>query len=121
MGCSLSDYNHLADKTPIKQVQQLLEQADCVIAYGNNCTAPDIVSDSIKELVKNYPNHKDLIVFPNSGAQYDPKIKKWLNNGVSEIEFLELTKQWLALGAKYVGGCCCTSEAETKLIHDKLF
>ncbi|MCL0329582.1 homocysteine S-methyltransferase [Apilactobacillus xinyiensis] len=121
VGCSLSDAKHLADKTPFKDVQDLLENATNVIAYGNNCTSPNIVSDSIKEIIKNYPKHKDIIVFPNSGAQYDPKIKKWLNNGISDNEFVNLTQEWLCLGAKYVGGCCCNSEVQTKLIHDKLF
>ncbi|UQS84427.1 homocysteine S-methyltransferase [Apilactobacillus apisilvae] len=76
VACSMKDANHLADGTNIKVVQAFLEKQNNVIVYGLNCTDPKIVTPALKNLINNYPNHKDLIAFPNSGATYNPEIKE---------------------------------------------
>ncbi|WP_286137140.1 homocysteine S-methyltransferase [Philodulcilactobacillus myokoensis] len=114
VSCSLLDANHISDGTPIMVVQNFLEQKPYVIAYGINCVDPELVTPALKNLTTNVSNHKDLIVFPNLGAAYNPKIKKWTDDGISEHDFNHLAKQWLRLGVKYVGGCCCMSEKRTR-------
>ncbi|WP_105956461.1 homocysteine S-methyltransferase [Apilactobacillus quenuiae] len=121
VACSMKDATHLADGTNFKFVQAFLEQQENVIAYGLNCTDPRIVTNTLKEFVHNEPKHKDLIAFPNSGARYNPKVKKWDNRGISTKDFNALVKEWLNIGLKYVGGCCCMSEKQTASINEHFF
>ncbi|GLB47608.1 homocysteine S-methyltransferase [Philodulcilactobacillus myokoensis] len=115
--CILQDGEHIADGTPITVVQDFLEQQPCVIAYGVNCVKPELVTPVIKTVSAHLNNHKDLMVFPNLGAKYNPTIKKWTSKGISEHDFNRLAKQWIQLGAKYIGGCCCMTTQRTQSLH----
>lgn len=121
VACSMKDATHLADGTNFKFVQSFLEKQSNVIAYGLNCTDPRIVTNALKAIIHNEPAHKDLIAFPNSGAHYNPKIKEWDNQGISIEEFNKLVQEWLNIGLKYIGGCCCMSEQQTASINKHFF
>ncbi|TPR14716.1 homocysteine S-methyltransferase [Apilactobacillus timberlakei] len=121
VACSMKDTTHLADGTNFKFVQSFLEKQANVIAYGLNCTDPRIVTNALKAIINNEPEHKDLIAFPNSGANYNPKIKEWDNQGISIEEFNKLVQEWLNIGLKYIGGCCCMSEQQTASINEHFF
>jgi homocysteine S-methyltransferase len=55
--------------------------------------------------MKAYVGEKKIIVYPNSGAVYDPESKTW--SALSEDSSCEMmVKEWMDLGADIIGGCC---------------
>lgn len=118
---SLRDESHLADGSSLTDVASFLESQEHVIAYGLNCTKPQLVTPALKVLKQSHPAHKPFIAFPNSGANYNPEIKEWNHDDLSFEEFDELIAQWFDLDLKFVGGCCCMTEAQEQHIYDKFF
>ena len=50
-----------------------------------------------------------LVVYPNSGEHYDAVSKTWHRHGEACATLAEYLPQWLAAGAKLIGGCCRTT------------
>lgn len=121
VAASLRDESHLADGSSLIEVAAFLESQEHVIAYGLNCTKPQLVTPALKVLKQSNPAHKPFIAFPNSGATYNPEIKEWNHDDLSFEEFDELIAQWFNLDLKFVGGCCCMTESQEQHIHDKFF
>jgi homocysteine S-methyltransferase len=74
---------------------------DEVIAVGVNCSAPEEVGPAVataKE-VTGLP----VVVYPNSGEQWDATARAWAG-GTSG--FVDSVPDWVAGGARLVGGCC---------------
>jgi homocysteine S-methyltransferase len=77
-----------------------------IVAVGVNCCAPDDVLSAI-ELGR--ASGKPVIVYPNSGERWDSGRRSWV--GPSRFS-PELATQWLAAGARLVGGCCRVRPAD---------
>ena len=97
--------------------------ADCVVALdafvqvlavGVNCTAPQYI-DSLVEQAQAH-TRKPVLVYPNSGEQYDAAHKQWHGNP-SASHFAEQARGWHARGARLIGGCCRTSPDDIAAIH----
>ncbi|KRL90590.1 homocysteine S-methyltransferase [Lactobacillus kalixensis] len=114
---TLKDATHLSDGTTIKEAVQELKKYDQVISVGINCIKPDLVNDSLSEFHRftNLP----LVVYPNLGATYDPKIKQWVEFK-EKFDFEELTNEWFNHGARLIGGCCTTGPKEISEIHEAI-
>ncbi|CAI2700096.1 Homocysteine S-methyltransferase [Apilactobacillus kunkeei] len=121
VSASLRDESHLADGSSLIEVASFLESQEHVIAYGLNCTKPQLVIPALKVLKQSHPTHKPFIAFPNSGATYNPEIKEWNHDDLSFEEFDKLIAQWFDLDLKFVGGCCCMTEDQEQHIYDKFF
>ena len=76
-----------------------------IVAIGVNCCAPDDVLPAI--LMANIG--KPVIVYPNSGERWDDQRRAW--TGPSRFSG-ELARQWVAAGARIVGGCCRVRPAD---------
>ncbi|MCP5762306.1 homocysteine S-methyltransferase family protein, partial [Klebsiella pneumoniae] len=50
-----------------------------------------------------------LVVYPNSGEHYDAVSKTWHHHGEACETLAGYLPQWLAAGAKLIGGCCRTT------------
>lgn len=96
----------ISDGTQIAHCAKALEAYDCVKAIGINCTAPHFVASLIKEIKNN--STKPIIVYPNSGEEYDPVTKTWHGNKDGKC-YCDFAAEWIAAGAKIVGGCCRTT------------
>ncbi|TXN30366.1 homocysteine S-methyltransferase [Lacisediminihabitans profunda] len=72
-----------------------------VVAVGVNCTDPHDVATAIA--AARQVTDKPVIVYPNSGEQWDAKNRRWM--GSAEFPH-ELVREWIAAGAAAVGGCC---------------
>ena len=78
--------------------------APAVDAVGVNCTAPVHVLSLLHAAHVALPG-VPLVVYPNHGAEWNGEHKCWLGPvGGSEIP--GLVPDWLAAGARFVGGCC---------------
>lgn len=110
---TLKDAATISDGTPLKQAAQTVNEYDQVIGMGINCIPPRLVTPAIKNLKA--ATDLPIVVYPNSGAIYDPKTKTW-SKPAKEDDFGNLTKEWLAAGATIIGGCCTTTPQDIQKI-----
>nr|CAI5817400.1 unnamed protein product [Callosobruchus analis] len=73
-----------------------------IVAVGVNCIAPHAVEPLIRPINQGRAKPIPLIVYANSGENYDPQTG-WDNNCEKLEEYIPT---WLNLGAKIIGGCC---------------
>ena len=85
-----------------------------VVAVGVNCTAPEYI-DSLVEQAQAH-TAKPVLVYPNSGEQYDATHKQWHGNP-SASHFAEQARGWHARGARLIGGCCRTSPDDIAAVN----
>ena len=105
MSFSCRDGLHDSQGEPIADCVTALEGFDQIVALGVNCTAPQHIGSLIEQM--HSKTRKPLLVYPNSGEQYDGLHKTWHGNpGASH--FAEQARGWHARGARLIGGCCRT-------------
>ncbi len=75
-----------------------------VVALGVNCCTPD---DVLPAIGMARASGKPVIVYPNSGEHWDGR--GWV--GRSRFS-AQLASQWIAAGARIVGGCCRVGPAD---------
>lgn len=85
---------------PLADAFAVAAGADEVVAIGVNCCAPDDVLPAISTAAA---VGKPVIVYPNSGERWDALRRSWI--GPSRFG-ADLAAQWIAAGARIVGGCC---------------
>lgn len=72
---------------------------------GVNCTKPEYICDLIDEMKRE--TTLPIVVYPNSGEEYDPLTKTWHGKGHT-MNFEEYALEYYRHGAYAVGGCCTT-------------
>jgi homocysteine S-methyltransferase len=81
---------------------------DEIVAVGVNCCAPDDVLAAIEIADIGKP----IIVYPNSGERWDG------SHWTGPLRFSpELAVEWVAAGARIVGGCCRVGPAEIAAVR----
>lgn len=93
-----------------------------VVAFGVNCCPPQCVKAAVTLLNTKLKPGRLLIAYPNSGEAWDGKHRKWEpGSGVSDPEaFAALAEQWVAAGARILGGCCRTTPATIAALRRRL-
>ncbi len=77
-----------------------------IVAVGVNCCAP---ADVLPAVSAARETTKPVIVYPNSGENWDAHRRAW----VGPARFAtELAPRWVAEGARIVGGCCRVRPAD---------
>ena len=79
-----------------------------IVAVGVNCCAPDDVLAAI-DLAR--AAGKPVVVYPNSGERWDGRA--WTGRRTFSAR---LATQWVAAGARIVGGCCRVGPADIAAI-----
>ena len=103
---SARDGAHTAQGEPIAECAAEIAAHPQVAAIGVNCTAPRFLPDLIRAVQA--VTDKPIVVYPNSGEVYDPVGQCWI--GTTEIDdFVAQARQWYAVGARLIGGCCRTT------------
>lgn len=80
----------------------LAEQSSQLVGVGLNCTPPGFVTsllESVKDLTL------PLVVYPNSGEQWNPEGNQWTGEHCHEFP----VTAWYEKGARVLGGCCRVS------------
>lgn len=98
------DALHLHDGNLISDALALFAELPSVIALGANCVAPGFVTALIENL-RPLVGDKAVVIYPNSGAQYDAQHKCWHGQETS-LEFSQQALAWHRAGAQLIGGCC---------------
>ena len=104
---TLRDSQHLSDGTPLRDVLAFLADYPQILAVGINCIALENTVDALSYL--HSQTSLPLVVYPNSGEHYDALTKTWHHHGEACATLEGYLPQWLAAGAKLIGGCCRTS------------
>ncbi|HBR7306478.1 TPA: homocysteine S-methyltransferase [Klebsiella aerogenes] len=104
---TLRDAEHLSDGTPLREVVAVLADNPQVLALGINCIALENTTAALQHLhnLTSLP----LVVYPNSGEHYDALTKTWHHHGEACATLAAYLPQWLAAGARLIGGCCRTT------------
>lgn len=100
---SCVDGTHLCDGTPLTDAASLCDAEARVAAVGINCTSPGLISSLITEARRG--TDKPIIVYPNSGEQYETAGRTWVGDR-DRIDWAAAVREWVRLGAAGVGGCC---------------
>ena len=98
---------HLSDGTPLREVVSALANSSHIVALGINCIALENTTAALKHLQS--LTALPLVVYPNSGEHYDAVTKTWHHHGEACETLAGYLPQWLAAGAKLIGGCCRTT------------
>ncbi|WP_312155249.1 homocysteine S-methyltransferase [Lelliottia nimipressuralis] len=104
---TLRDSEHLSDGTPLREVVAALADNPQIVALGINCIALENTTAALQHLhtLTDLP----LVVYPNSGEHYDAVSKTWHHHGEACETLAGYLPQWIAAGAKLIGGCCRTT------------
>ena len=94
----------LNDGKSLRQAVALFERHPKVVAIGVNCSAPQYIRSLIGE-IKSAAWKRAIVVYPNSGEQYDADEKVWYGTE-SPLECATAARSWHLQGAKIIGGCC---------------
>src|ERR1700685_1225497 len=97
----------------LRACAELLDAKPQVIGIGVNCTAPELIGSLIGELAK--ITSKPIIVYPNSGEQWDAMHRCWQGDGQIQA-FGELAGRWRGAGAQWIGGCCRTGPEHVRAV-----
>jgi homocysteine S-methyltransferase len=89
---------------PLAEAFAVAADVDEIVAVGVNCCSPDDVLPAIDSASA---TGKPIIVYPNSGESWDGHA--WI--GASRFS-AALARQWMAAGARIVGGCCRVGPAD---------
>ncbi|TWT00581.1 homocysteine S-methyltransferase [Planomicrobium sp. CPCC 101079] len=110
---SAKDGFHISDGEKISVCAEWLDGEEQAAAIGINCSAPQFIESLINEIKSR--SSKPIIVYPNSGEQYDPTSKTW-NEELAANPFSASTQRWHEAGAQIIGGCCRTTPEDIAAI-----
>jgi homocysteine S-methyltransferase len=85
---------------PLVEVLAMAADVDEVIAVGVNCSTP---SDATAAVAHAAATGRPAVVYPNSGEGWDAVRRAWVPADSAPHFPVE---QWIADGARLVGGCC---------------
>ncbi len=103
----------------IETCAKYLDLQEHISAIGINCTSPQYISSLINKIKKS--SSKNVVVYPNGGAKYNPITKQWESSPTDEKEFAKMANLWKNEGANIIGGCCQTGPKEIKELRKTLY
>jgi homocysteine S-methyltransferase len=115
---SCRDGAHLVDGTPLEVVAALFAVHPTVVAIGINCTPPQYAPELVARLRDAAPG-KAVMAYPNSGETYHAETGSW-SGTVTPGDCAAAALEWVAAGAKIVGGCCRMGPAHIRAIRAAL-
>jgi homocysteine S-methyltransferase len=106
---SCRDGEHNCEGQRIADCVAQLNDFPQIVALGVNCTAPRYIAPLLQQMRGR--TAKPLLAYPNSGELYDAATKGW--SAIHETKpFADAAPEWLAAGARLIGGCCRTRPAD---------
>ncbi|EHB53937.1 Homocysteine S-methyltransferase [Mycolicibacterium rhodesiae JS60] len=103
---------HTRAGQPLEQAFAVAADVPAIVAVGVNCSAPADVLGAIA--VARRVSGKPVIVYPNSGEQWNGPRRTWTGTGAFDAN---AATQWAAAGANIIGGCCRVSPADIAAIR----
>lgn len=97
---------------PLTEAFAVAAETPEVIAVGVNCCHPSDVPGAITAARET--TSKPVIVYPNSGEAWDPGGRGWVGPASYSAE---QAGQWVAGGARIIGGCCRVGPVDIAAVH----
>ena len=116
---TLRDSGHISDGTSLSDIAALFEDVQQVIALGFNCVPEDVALEALKTL-KPLVKRGTLIMYPNSGEQWNAQAREWEGKRTEGSTLAEKTVEWWKAGAGMIGGCCRTTPEDIKVMRKAL-
>lgn len=91
---TLKDHNHLSDGTPLEAVMEVVNEINNILGFGVNCTSVTVIDAAVDKLIA--LSDKPLILYPNSGRQYDVVHKVWIDR--EDVSLVEAAPRWKEKG-----------------------
>lgn len=101
----------------LTECARLVDRVPNVIAVGVNCVRPEVVSEAIHALRAG--TDKAIVVYPNSGEQWDGQTRSWRGSW-DHGSLAALATQWVNAGARMIGGCCRIGPPEIAALDEAL-
>jgi len=114
---SCRDQRRIGDGALLRDCVAPLNEFEQIAAVGINCSWPQYVPSLVAECRK--VTNKPIIVYPNSGEEFDAVEKRW-SGVVDSVDFASASETWHAAGATLIGGCCRTSPEHIRQIRQRL-
>lgn len=92
---------HTRAGQPLAEAFEVAVAARSVVAVGVNCCAPADVLPALRTAAR--VTGLPLVAYPNSGEAWDGVARRWTGTAGFDVA---LAPDWVATGARYVGGCC---------------
>ena len=92
---------------PLAEAYAVLAGSRSVIAAGVNCSEQADVLGAVREAVA--ATGRPAVAYPNRGGSWDSETKTWAYGGPLDLDLVE---DWVAAGARLVGGCCGTGPSD---------
>ncbi|MCM2422148.1 homocysteine S-methyltransferase [Streptomyces sp. RKAG293] len=86
---------------PLEAAFALAAGRDEVVAVGVNCCAPRDADHAVAVAAE--VSGKPVVVYPNSGEEWDAQARKWQGEVTFEASRV---RDWRSAGARLIGGCC---------------
>jgi homocysteine S-methyltransferase len=99
---SCRDALHTCAGEVFAEVTRSLCGRDRLLALGVNCTDPNHVTPLLTSAARQ--SDRPWVVYPNHGKVWDPIREDWSGQGCAQL--VPQLSDWLALGARFIGGCC---------------
>jgi homocysteine S-methyltransferase len=99
---------------PLADVIAAVERAPSLVAVGVNCTDPRYVTPLL--VAARAAIDLPFVVYPNHGRAWDAEAKCWIGDG--DADLAERAQEWVALGARLIGGCCGVGADGVRAIAD---
>ena len=114
---SARDGQHTSHGERLAECAAVLDAIPQVVAVGINCTAPRFIPELIREIRS--ATQKPIVVYPNSGEQYDISSRTWLGETSCDA-YGDQALAWLEAGAALIGGCCRTTPEHIAEVRSRL-
>ncbi|KAF1839711.1 Homocysteine S-methyltransferase [Decorospora gaudefroyi] len=116
---TLRDTEHISDGTSLKEIAALFDDVQQVVALGFNCVPDDLALAALRTL-KPLIKRGTLVVYPNSGEQWNAQAREWEGKRTEGSTLAEKTLQWWSAGAGMIGGCCRTTPEDIVVMKKAL-
>ena len=103
---SCKDGEHISDGTSVEEAAAVFRGHPTVLAVGLNCTPPQYAVELVRRFRGALPD-KAIIAYPNSGETWNAEQGTW-SGTAKPLDYALAAAEWVAAGARIVGGCCRT-------------
>jgi homocysteine S-methyltransferase len=114
---SCCDETHVCYGETFAECVALANSSEQIVAVGLNCTAPRWVESLLRSAAG--VTSKPLLVYPNSGEQWDADSHCW-RPGTGSGDLTGPALRWYEAGARLIGGCCRTTPADIQALAQAL-
>ncbi|MFG2538208.1 homocysteine S-methyltransferase [Streptomyces sp. NPDC048511] len=98
----------------LEEAFALVSGVDQVVAVGVNCCDP---ADAGRAVERAAATGKPVVVYPNSGEEWDAGGRGWTGKGTFEAGRV---REWQRAGARLVGGCCRVGPSDIAALAGRL-